>query len=187
LLKTTANAEELPDTPNASELNKYWRTYRTGILPQYVDMGFNDAPLVQALKIAHERFEIEQKDKKYQPLLLVITNGKFTDGNYSDLTEAANAIKKDGITLVIGFIGKIDIMPTRSLFAKEHPKWNDDVRALFQCSSELDTSGKMGKAFSEMAIEKSWIVPNKARLFLQVNQQEMLEELIDIITSPLRD
>lgn len=187
LLKLAADNEELPYTPNAAELNKHWKTYRTGILAQYVDMEFNDAPLVQSLNIARERFAEEQKDKRYQPLLLVVTNGKFTDGNYSDLLEAANTIKRDGITLVIGYIGKNDIMPTRTLFVKENPKWNDEAKVLFQCSSELDKSGKIGKAVSEMAIEKSWEVPAKAKLFLQVNQQEMLEELIDIITSPLRD
>ena len=79
------------------------------------------------------------------------------------------------------------MMPSRTLFDKEYPKWNDEAKALFQCSSELDKSGKIGKAVSEMASEKSWEVPTKAKLFIQVNQQEMLEELIDIITSPLRD
>ena len=38
-----------------------------------------------------------------------------------------------------------------------------------------------------MAVEKSWDVPTKPKLLLQTNQQQMLEELIDIITSPLRD
>lgn len=187
LLKLAADSEELPYTPNAAELNKHWKTYRTGILAQYVDMEFNDAPLIQSLKIARGRFADEQKERKYQPLLLVITNGKFTDGDYSDLIEAANAIKNDGVTVVIGFVGKNDIMPTRTLFGRERPKWNDEAKALFECSSELDKSGKIGKAVSEMAIEKSWEVPTNAKLFLQVNQQEMLEELIDIITSPLRD
>jgi len=187
LLKLTADSEELPYTPNAEELNKYWKRYRTGILAQYFDMEFNDAPLIQSLNIARERFASEQKDKKYQPLLLVITNGKFTDGSYSELIEAANAIKNDNVTFVVGFVGKSDIMPNRTLFYEENPKWNDEAKAIFQCSSELDKSGKIGKAVSEMAIEKSWEVPDKARLFLQVNQQEMLEELIDIITSPLRD
>jgi len=78
-------------------------------------------------------------------------------------------------------------MPTRTLFSKERSKWNNEAKTLFQCSSELDKSGRIGKAVSEMAVEKSWEVPTKAKLFLQVNQQEMLEELIDIITSPLRD
>lgn len=187
LLKLAADTEELPYTPNAAELNKYWKKYRTGILAQYVDMEFNDAPLVQSLKVVRKRFSTEQKEKKYQPLLLVITNGKFTDGNYSDLIEVSNAVKEDGITLVIGFIGKNDMMPSQTLFVRENPKWNSEAKTLFHCSSELDTNGKIGKAVSEMAIEKSWTVPAKARLFLQVNQQEMLEELIDIITSPLRD
>jgi len=187
LLKLTADAEQLPYTPNAAELNKYWKMYRTGILAQYFDMEFNDAPLIQSLKIVRERFAAERKDKKYLPMLLIVTNGKFTDGNYSDLIEIANALKSDGITLVIGFIGKNDIMPTRTLFHKEFPRWDNEAKTLFQCSSELDTSGKIGKAVSEMAIEKSWKVPTNAKLFLQVNQQEMLEELIDIITSPLKD
>ena len=187
LLEISANSEELPYTPNAAELNKYWKTYRSGILAQYVDMEFNDAPLVQALTIARERLANERKDKKYQPLLLVVTNGKFTDGNYSDLIEIADSIKNEGTTLVIGFIGKTDIMPVRTLFDKEVAKWSDETKALFRCSSKLDASGKIGKAVSEMAIEKSWEVPTNAKLFLQVNQQEMLEELIDIITSPLRD
>ncbi len=187
LLKLTADSEELPYTPNAAELNKYWKMYRTGILAQYIDMEFNDAPLVQALRTADNRFKEELKKKKYQPLLLVITNGKFTDGNYFDLIETATAIKNNGVTVVIGFVGKNDIMPTRTLFTKEHLKWDDRAKALFQCSSELNRRGKIGKAVSEIAIEKSWEVPEKAKLFMQVNQQEMLEELIDIVTSPLRD
>jgi hypothetical protein len=96
-------------------------------------------------------------------------------------------LKNDGVTLVVGYIGKNDIMSTRTLLDKDRPKWSDEAKTLFQCSSELDTSGKIGKAVSEMAVEKSWAVPTKAKLFLQINQQEMLEELIEIIISPLRD
>jgi hypothetical protein len=187
LLQLTADSEELPYTPNASELNRYWKQYRTGILAQYIDMEFNDGPLIQALKIAHERFAREQKDKKYQPLLLVVTNGKFTDGSYSDLRQVASKIKADGITLVVGYIGKNDLMPTRTLFIKENAGWRDEVRVLFQCSSELDKSKQIGKSMAEMALEKSWEVPDRSKLFLQVNQHEMLEELIDVITSPLRE
>jgi hypothetical protein len=187
LLKLAADTDELPYTPNAAELNKYWKIYRSGILAQYVDMEFNDAPLVQSLRMARERFVTERKGKRFQPLLLVVTSGKFTDGNYSDLIEMSNTIKKDGITLVIGCIGKHDMMPPRTLFVEENPRWNAEAKALFQCSSELDRNGKIGKAVAEMAVEKSWTVPAKAKLFLQVNQQEMLEELIDIITSPLRN
>ncbi len=187
LLKLAADNDGLPHTPNAAELNRYWKKYRSGIISQYVDMEFNDAPLVQSLKIAQERFVFEQKYKRYQPLLLVISNGKFTDGDYEDLMAVTNAIKKDGVTLVFGFVGKNDMMPSRTLFAKENPKWHKEAKVLFQCSSELDAKGSIGKAISEMAIEKSWVVPTKAKLFLQVNQQEMLDELIDVITSPLRD
>jgi hypothetical protein len=187
LLKLTAESEELPYTPNAAELSKYWKIYRTGILAQYIDMDFTDAPLVQTLRIAHDRFMGELQQKKYQPLLLVITNGKFNDGSFSDLMEISNVIKNSGITIVVGYIGKIDIMPTRTLFTRENPKWEDTAKALFYCSSELDRRGKIGKAVSEIAIEKSWDVPENAKLFVQVNQQEMLEELIDIVTSPLRD
>ena len=187
LLKLKADEEGLPSTPNAAELNRYWKIYRTGIIAQYVDMAFNDSPLIQSLKIVYERIINEQEEKKYQPMLLVITNGKFTDGNYSDLMEISSTIKKAGITLVIGFVGRTDIMPARTLLDKEYPKWSTEAKALFKCASELDKGGRIGNAVSKMAIEKSWEVPDKARLFVQINQHEMLEELIDLITSPLRD
>ena len=59
-------------------------------------------------------------------------------------------------------------MPNRILFDTENSEWDDEAKALFLCSSELDKNGKIGKAVAEMAIEKSWQVPDKAKLFLQV-------------------
>jgi hypothetical protein len=168
LLKLTADDEGFPDTPDAVELNKYWKVYRTGILAQYMDMEFNDAPLVQTLRISHDRIRKELETKEFQPLLLVMTNGRFTDGNYTELFDVTESIKKDGITIVVGFIGKNDIMPNRILFDTENSEWDDEAKALFLCSSELDKNGKIGKAVAEMAIEKSWQVPDKAKLFLQV-------------------
>lgn len=187
LLKLTADDEGFPDTPNAVELNKYWKIYRTGILAQYMDMEFNDAPLVQTLKVSHNRIRKELQIREFQPLLLVMTNGRFTDGDYAELFDVTESIKKDGITIVVGFIGKNDIMPNKILFNTENSEWNDEAKALFLCSSELDKNGKIGKAVTEMAVEKSWEVPDKAKLFLQINQQEMLEDFIDIVISPLRD
>lgn len=187
LLKLTADDEGLSDTPNAVELSKHWKTYRTGILAQYMDMEFSDAPLVQTLKTAHNRISEELENKEFQPLLLIMTDGRFTDGGYSELFDVTESIKKDGITVVVGFIGKNDFMPNRVLFNAENSEWEDEAKTLFLCSSELDKSGKIGKAVAEMATEKSWEVPDKAKLFLQVNQQEMLEDLMDIVVSPLRD
>ena len=43
---------------------------------------------------------------KISCLLLVVTNGKFTNGTYSDLMKTAIAIKNDGITIVVEFVGK---------------------------------------------------------------------------------
>jgi hypothetical protein len=42
------------------------------------------------------------------------------------------------------------------------------------------------RSITKMAVKKSWQVPESARLFLQVNQKEMLDEVIDILTSPLK-
>ncbi|MBK9210088.1 MAG: hypothetical protein IPL71_18070 [Anaerolineales bacterium] len=61
LLKLTAENEGLPCTPNAAELNKYWKTYRTGMISQYVDMDFNDAPLIQSLKTAQNDLQMSKR------------------------------------------------------------------------------------------------------------------------------
>ena len=81
----------------------------------------------------------------------------------------------------------MDILEARTLYNRDNPDWDREAKILFSCASELDKTGKIGKSILEMAIEKSWIIPDKAKLFLQINQQQMMEEIIDIITSPLRD
>jgi len=186
LLEEIAEREGLPTTPNAAQLNRSWKTYRQSIEAQILDMGDKNSCLIKALQTAESRMAKEMKNRKYQnPMLLVISSGKFTDGEAKELSATSNSIKQTGIELIFGYIGDAELEP-RVLYATEKDNWDSGVKQLIKCASELDGTGKVVKSISEMAIEKSWKVPPKAKLLLQFNQQEMLDELIDVIVSPLK-
>jgi hypothetical protein len=186
LLEEIAKKEGLPITPNAAQLNRSWKIYRKSIEAQILDMGDKNSCLIKALQTAKSRITEEMKNRNYQnPMLLVISNGKFTDGNAQELLAICTSIKQSGIELIFGYIGDTELEP-RVLYAVEKDNWDYGVKQLVKCASELEGTGKVVKSISEMAIEKSWKVPPKAKLLLQFNQQEMLDELIDVIVSPLK-
>jgi hypothetical protein len=186
LLEEIAEREGLPTTPNAAQLNRSWKTYRQSIEAQILDMGDKNPCLIRALQTAESRMVEEIKNRNYQnPMLLVISSGKFTDGDAKELLETSSSIKRSGVELIFGYIGDTELEP-RVLYAIEKDNWDYGVKQLIKCASDLEGTGKVVKSISEMAIEKSWKVPPKAKLLLQFNQQEMLDELIDIIVSPLK-
>jgi len=186
LLEELAKQEGLPTTPNAAQLNRSWKIYRQSIEAQILDMGDKNSCLIRALQTAKSRMTEEMKHRNYQnPMLLVISSGKFTDGGTKELSATSNSIKQTGIELIFGYIGDTELEP-RVLYATEKDDWDYGVKQLIKCASDLEGTGKVAKSISEMAIKKSWKVPPKAKLLLQFNQQEMLDELIDIIVSPLK-
>lgn len=186
LLEEIAEREGLPTTPNAAQLNRSWRIYRQSIEAQILDMGDRNSCLIGALQTAEARMIEEMKNRNYQnPMLLVISSGKFTDGNAKELSTTSSSIKQSGIELIFGYIGDTELEP-RVLYATEKEDWDFGVKQIFKCASGLEGTGKIVKSISEMAIEKSWKVPPKAKLLLQFNQQDMLEETIGIITSWLK-
>jgi hypothetical protein len=186
LLEEIAEREGLPTTPNAAQLNRSWKTYRQSIEAQILDMGDKNSCLIRALQTAESRMVEEMKNRNYQnPMLLVISSGKFTDGHAKELLATSSSIKRSGVELIFGYIGDTELEP-RVLYAVEKDNWDYGVKQLIKCASDLEGTGKVVKSISEMAIEKSWKVPPKAKLLLQFNQQEMLDELIDIIVSPLK-
>ncbi|MBE0681100.1 MAG: hypothetical protein IH589_04240 [Anaerolineales bacterium] len=186
LLEEIAKLEGLPTTPNAAQLNRSWKIYKKSIEAQILDMGDNNSCLIKALQTAESRMIEEMKNRNYQnPMLLVICSGKFTDGDANQLSTTCNSIKQSGIELIFGYIGDTEL-ESRVLYAAEKDNWDYGVKQLIKCASDLEGTGKVVKSISEMAIEKSWKVPPKAKLLLQFNQQEMLDELIDIIVSPLK-
>ncbi|MEO8358199.1 MAG: hypothetical protein ABI621_20020 [Chloroflexota bacterium] len=187
LFAEVAEAKGLPITPNASELHRNWNVYGEAINQQLSDIGREDPSLELALEIANARFIDEMKKPHYKyPLLLILSQGETEEKNSEKILGVCDSMKSIGIEIATGYIGKKSILQNRSLYSQDQPEWTEGARRLFYCSSEMKHENILTKSISRMAIKKSWKVPESARLFLQVNQEEMLDELIDILTSPLK-
>lgn len=187
LFAEVAEAKGLPITPNASELHRNWDIYGEAINQQLSDIGREAPSLELALEIARARFVEEMKKPHYKyPLLLILSQGETEKKNNDRISHIADSMKSDGIEIATGYIGKRSILQNRSLYSQDQPEWTEGAKRLFYCSSEIKQHNILTKSISKMAIKKSWQVPENARLFLQINQEEMLDELIDILTSPLK-
>ncbi len=88
--------------------------------------------------------------------------------------------------IVSGYVGHINITQKRCLYYEEDPRWPEQAKRLFRCSSRITDSNELLHSIAEMAKEKGWQVPAGAKLFLQITQQQMLDEFIDILISPLK-
>lgn len=187
LFAEVAEAKGLPITPNASELHRNWNVYGEAINQQLSDIGREVPSLELALEIAKTRFVEEMKNPHYKyPLLLILSQGEAEKKDNEKIFHIADSIKSIGVEIATGYIGTKTILQNRSLYSQDHPEWTEGARRLFYCSSEIKDNNILAKSISKMAVKKSWQVPENARLFLQVNQEEMLDELIDILTSPLK-
>lgn len=187
LFAEVAEAKGLPITPNASELHRNWNVYGEAINQQLSDIGREIPSLELALEVAHSRFLEEMKKPHYKyPLLLILSQGETEEQNSKKIMDICDSMKSIGVEIATGYLGTKSILQNRSLYAQDQPEWTEGARRLFYCSSELKNENILAKSISKMAIKKSWKVPESARLFLQINQEEMLDELIEILTSPLK-
>jgi hypothetical protein len=187
LFAEVAEAKGLPITPNASELHRNWNVYGEAINQQLSDIGREVPSLQLALEIANARFVEEMKKPHYKyPMLLILSQGESEEKSSEKVISICDSMKSNGIEIATGYLGTKSILKNRSLYSQHQPEWTEGARRLFYCSSEIKHENILAKSISKMAIKKSWKVPESARLFLQINQEEMLDELIEILTSPLK-
>jgi hypothetical protein len=187
LFAEVAERKKLPVTPNASELHRYWDVYGEAINAQMLDIGRESPSLENALEVAEARIIEEMKRPHYKfPLLLILSKGDIESETNSRILEIADSIKSMGVEIACGYIGTKSILEPKTLYFEKQPDWPEGVMRLFGCASEITESNSLTKAIRQMAIKKFWNVPDNAKLFLQINQEEMLDELIDILTSPLK-
>jgi hypothetical protein len=57
---------------------------------------------------------------------------------------------------------------------------------MFSIASTVDTEIDLFSSVLSIAKAKEWEVPKNARLFLQLNQSDMLEEIINIVLNPVK-
>jgi hypothetical protein len=163
-----------------SALRARWKDLESGLWEQRADL-FGDTPMRAALETSHARFVQEYRKYAGTPrsILIIISDGESTDGSPLDLCQA---MTEEGITVVSGYLTSGDVTEPRKLYSEAAPGWPTGAKTLFGCSSQVGEEATALKSVALASFEsKGWQVRPGSRLFLQLNQSEILSEFLTTI------
>jgi len=146
------------------------------------ELIFGMTPMKQALNLVVERFrqELTNRPKGTQAVLFILSDGEPTDG---DPRLAAESLRAMGITVISCFVTDQDIADPRTLYSNPEPDWNNGARLMFDIASIVDDESD----FARFLLKKGWTIGQDAKLFVQINYSEVLEEFIRVVISPLEE
>jgi hypothetical protein len=187
LFAETASKESLPFTPNVADLNAHWVNYRQSVEAQFMDVGLGQSILYDALVTAHDRIrrELAQPYYKY-PILIVVSNGHLENASEEDLTRIVGELRRLNIQIISLYVGEKTITKSKCLYATSLNTWPREALRMFSIASKVDAEIDLFTSILSIAKEKEWEIPENARLFLQLNQSDMLEEVIKIVLNPVK-
>jgi hypothetical protein len=159
-------------TISIGDLAGIWQE-SSGTFENAAELIFGNTPMREAFELLSDRFERERQ--KLAPdtpaVLFLLSDGEPTDG---DPTPLASELKRSGVTIVSCFVTDEDVVSPRTLFAEARSAWKKEARLMFDLASPAEP----GNPFISLLAKQGWTVPERARLFLQVNQSDVLEEFI---------
>lgn len=188
LFTEVATKYSLPYTPNILTLTDEWDSYRKSVEYQFIDMGLGPSNFYESVCKVQDRLckELEKPYFKH-PLIIFISDGQIADAELTDAIRMTDEIKALGAQIMHCYVSSLDITRPKTFYAKPKSDWPQLAKQLFSLSSVLDESNPLLRNIVEEAKLKGWNVPQEARLFMQINHREMLEELIEILLSSLKD
>ena len=165
------------------DLRDRWKELKAGLWEQRVDL-FGGTPMAAAIETIQRRFKEEFKNYNGTPrsLLIMISDGESTDGSPIDL---CHQILAQGTTIACGYITSSDVTDARQLYSEPDSTWPEGARTLFACSSQVGEEFKAlslaTPQFEPSSTSRGWQIDAKSRLFLQLNQSEILSEFMAAI------
>jgi hypothetical protein len=188
LFAQTAQKENLPTTPTATDLNDYWELYRKGLETYFLDMGLGKSVLHEGLLVTYNRLKQELLLPYHPyPILILITDGQLHESSDGNLEETLSAIRNLGVQVICWYIASKNILQSKVLYSEPRSTWPPEALRLFKCSSIVLDSHPVIASVIENLSQKGWRVPPNAKLFFQINQTELIEELVEAVLNPLKD
>jgi hypothetical protein len=140
---------------------------------------FGSTPMRTAAAIIRDRFGRTPKvDAREERVLFLLSDGEPTDGDpLPDLT----AIRAAGVTIVSCFVTSRDVADPRVLRSAPDRTWPEGARLMFEAASALDDEGE----FAAYLLRQGWRTEKGARLFVQANHSDVLEEFVRAASSPV--
>jgi hypothetical protein len=104
----------------------------------------------------------------------VLSDGEPTDGDPRPVVKLVPA----DVTIVSCFVTSTDVTSARTSFAEPSPDWTREARLMFDIASVAGDNNP----FLQLLQARGWLVPADARLFIQVNRSDILEEFVSGLT-----
>ncbi|GCE27576.1 hypothetical protein KDA_30600 [Dictyobacter alpinus] len=139
-------------------------------------------PVTEVLTKVIARFESELnlKEKGTQPILILISDGKFSSSNPLPLAAKLRAM---GVTILSCLITDKDVINPRQLSNQPLVEWSDDARIMFEMASPLKESTRI----ETFLLSKGWTIYPQPKLFVQANHSDVLEEFVRITLGHLEN
>jgi len=179
---------DLPLTPNILILNRFWDNYKTSLKSLFLDVGLGHSKFHESLRRVYDRLYKELETSSYtNPIVIFISDGQIDDASYEDAERATKQIQNLGVSIIHCYVGPCDITAPKVFYATPEALWPEQALRLFYLSSSIDTVNPFLINVAREAQGRGWLVPENARLFVQINHNEMIEELMDILLGALKD
>ncbi len=188
LFAHAASQHAIPYSPDALTLYKYSKLYQKSVQAQIFDAGLGPSLLKEAMQQIFDRFckELERPVYKH-PLLFLISDGKVPYEEGIRAMAISDQIKQLGIEVVSCYVESTNITQPKEFYGEHEQNWPLEAQLLFQLSSRFSTSNQLLFNAKTQLLNKGWIVPENAHLFIQMNHSEMLDELLDVLLSSLQE
>lgn len=143
------------------------------------ELIFGRTPMCAALNAVKERFESALADHPPGSLasLFLLSDGAPTDGSPHGI---AATIRELGITITSCFVTDHDVADPRMLYGHPQDSWPEGAKLMFDVASEIPDDSDL----SAFLLRKGWTIQPNARLFVQLNHTDVLNELVDVLMLP---
>ncbi len=164
-----------PRTLTIEQVDANWSTITAGIQEQQMDL-FGTTPMRVALEQVAKRFAVEFSFYIGTPHsnLFLVSDGESTDGSP---IKACRQIASKGTVVFACYLTGRDIAEPRRLHDRPQSGWPDGAVTLFRCASVLGE----GSILLPLLREKGWAAAEGDRLFVQLNQSELVSEFASFI------
>jgi uncharacterized protein YegL len=143
---------------------------------------FGASVMGQALARTLQRLQRDlhtPQNRGLRPILFIISDGEVID--QIDPLPIAEQLKRLGVTIICCFLANKNIRRPWVLRRRAWWFWPTDAKLMFSMASSVDD----WPAFGEQLRDSRFVVKNHAKLFVQINHSEYLENFIKAVLIPL--
>lgn len=172
--------EQIPDWLGLAASREVSRTLKqvVNILPDSLEgdlysqeFMFGTTPISNALKLASLRFQ-DKSRKNREKILIIISDGNFESD--SPLV-TATLLKSVGVRIICCLLTSKDIMTM--LLKKKPSRWPIGAKKMFDIASTISSDDEFVKEMNA----KGYEIPDGVKLFYQINQSDLLEDVFESI------